>query len=169
MSISQSLLPEFDQEMASTRKTLERVPSDKFDWKSHEKSMAMGQLAGHIAEMCGWGTTTIKEESYDFAPVDGEPYKSPAINNTEELLAMFDKNVAEAREALANASDETLMQPWSLLNGGNALFTMPRIAVLRSFVMNHIIHHRAQLGVYFRLNDIPVPSVYGPTADEGKM
>jgi len=167
MSISQALLPEFDHEMANTRKTLERVPEDKFGWKPHEKSMPMGNLAVHLATLPGWTVQTLQQESLDLAPPDGEPFKLPEAKNTKEVVAMFDQNVADARAALAEATDEQLMKPWSLLMTGKTIFTLPRVAVLRGFVMNHSIHHRAQLGVYLRLNDVPVPSIYGPSADEG--
>lgn len=169
MAISESLLPEFDQEMANTRKTLERVPDDKFGWKPHDKSYAMGALTTHLANLPSWTVLTIKADSFDLAPPGAEPFKMQEAPSRQEALEMFDKNVADARAAIAGASDEQLFKPWSLLSGGNTLMTLPKIAVLRSFVMNHIIHHRAQLGVYLRLNDIPVPSIYGPSADEGGM
>ena len=169
MSISQSLLPEFDQETASTRKTLERVPADRLDYKPHEKSMTMGRLAQHIAEMTGWGSTTLTSDSFDIAPAGQPPYQPPPIVSVQKLLDDFDKGTADLRAALAAASDETMMKPWSLLAGGKPIFTMPRIAVLRSMIFNHLIHHRAQLGVYLRLNNVPVPSIYGPSADEGQM
>jgi uncharacterized damage-inducible protein DinB len=168
-AISQALLPEFDAEMANTRKTLERVPSDKFGWKPHPKSFTMGALATHIATMTGWAKDTIEKDSFDVAPAGGQPQQPPKAETTAELLALFDKGAASARAAIAGASDEHLMKPWSLLNGGKPIMTMPRIAVVRNFVMNHTIHHRAQLGVYLRLNDIPVPSIYGPSADEGQF
>ena len=166
MGLSNALLPEFDHEMDNTRKTLERVPDDKFDWKPHEKSSPMGALAGHLANLPSWGALTVGSNSFDMAP-GGEPVKTPAPSSGEELLATFDENVAKTREAIAGASDEELFRPWSLLSNGNTILTMPKIAVLRSFVMNHVIHHRAQLGVYLRLNDVPVPAIYGPSADEG--
>lgn len=169
MAISESLLPEFDQEMANTRKTLERVPENKFDWKPHEKSFAMGGLATHLANLPSWAVLTLNQDEFDMAPPGGEPFKNPLASSRQELLEMFDKNIADARAAIAGASDERMFSPWSLLSGGNTLMTLPKIAVLRSFVMNHIIHHRAQLGVYLRLNDVPVPSIYGPSADEGAM
>lgn len=169
MSISQMLLPEFDVEMAKTRTALERVPMDKLSWRPHDKSMTMGRLAGHLAEMPGWGALTVSQASFDVSPVGGAPYMPPTFSETRELLDLFDKNIRSAREAIAGASDETLMTPWSLLAGGKTIFTMPRIAVLRSMIMNHVIHHRAQLGVYFRMNDVPVPATYGPSADEGNM
>jgi len=169
MPIRDALLPEFDQEMANTRKTLERCPEDKFGWKPHPKSFSMGALATHIANMTGWCVDTIEKDSFDIAPPGAPPYKEEPLTSQAELLAQFDKNAAAARAALAGASDAHFMQPWSLLAGGQTLFSMPRIACIRSFVMNHTIHHRAQLGVYLRLNDIPVPAIYGPSADEQGM
>jgi uncharacterized damage-inducible protein DinB len=166
MKISDSLLPEFDQEMANTRKVLERVPHDKLSWKPHAKSFDFGALSAHIATMPGWATLTMEQDAFDYAPPGGEPYKTPTFASNKDLVAAFDKGVAEARAAFAAADDSKFLEPWTLMAGGNALFTMPRIAVVRSFVMNHTIHHRAQLGVYLRLNDIAVPSAYGPTADE---
>ena len=166
MAISKSLLPEFDYEMANTRKTLERVPSDKFDWKPHAKSMAMGGLATHVGNILTWANYTIDQDALDLAP-NGEPLPPAELAKSEaELLATFDENVAKARAAIAGASDAELFKPWTLLSNGNTILTLPKVAVLRSFVMNHLIHHRAQLGVYLRLNDIPVPSIYGPSADE---
>ena len=169
MAFSQALLPEFDHEMANTRKTLERIPDNKFGWKPHEKSFAMGALASHLANIPNWATIAVKQDSIDVAPVGQEPLKTPQANSNAELLAIFDKNIADARAAIAGADDQLLMGSWTLLSGGKTVLTMPRVAVLRSFVMNHSIHHRAQLGVYLRLNDIPVPSIYGPSADEGQM
>jgi uncharacterized damage-inducible protein DinB len=167
MSIAQSLLPELDQEMAGARKTLERIPRDKFEWRPHPKSFTMISLATHIANMVGWGGLIIKEPSFDYAPPGGEPYKEEPAESVDALLATFDKNYAEFREALSGASDETLHKEWSLLGGGAVIFTKPRIVCLRADILNHLIHHRAQLGVYLRLNDAPVPALYGPTADEG--
>jgi uncharacterized damage-inducible protein DinB len=167
MQINQSLLPEFDMEMAKTRKTLERIPDDKLDYKPHEKSMTMRRLVGHLAELTGWLSVTIDQDSIDVAPVDGPKYQPLQAVSRQQALDEFDKHVAIARAALERATDEDLMKPWSLLSGGKTMFTMPKIAVIRGFVMNHTIHHRAQLGVYLRLNDIPVPSIYGPSADEG--
>jgi uncharacterized damage-inducible protein DinB len=164
MAISDALLPEFDHEMANTRKTLERVPEGKFDWKPHAKSATMGWLATHVARLPSWAVITLQQDSIDVGTP--EAASAPAQG---ELLQLFDKNVADARAAISGANDEQFVEPWSLLNNGKTIFTMPKVAVLRSFVMNHLIHHRAQLGVYLRLNDIPVPSIYGPSADEGKM
>jgi uncharacterized damage-inducible protein DinB len=168
MGLSDALLPEFDHEMANTRKTLERVPDGKFDWKPHQKSFAMGGLASHLATLPGWANVTIDMDEFDMAPA-GEPLRAEQLNSQAEVLETFDRNVAKARAAIAGARDEHLFKSWTLLSGGNKILTLPRVAVLRSFVMNHIIHHRAQLGVYLRLNDIPVPSIYGPSADEAGM
>ncbi|HSF23751.1 MAG TPA: DinB family protein [Blastocatellia bacterium] len=169
MALSEALLPEFDLEMANTRKTLERVPEDRFAWKPHEKSFAMGHLASHLATLPSWSVMAVNQDSIDIAPVGQPPQKGPEAKTGKELLEMFDANVASARAAIAGASDEQLFRPWTLLSGGKTVLTLPKIAVLRSFVMNHNIHHRAQLGVYLRLNDIPVPSIYGPSADEGSF
>ncbi|HEX4950412.1 MAG TPA: DinB family protein [Blastocatellia bacterium] len=169
MSLSASLLPEFDQETAGTRKTLERLPEDKLDWRPHEKSMAMAELATHIANMLGWGTITLTQDSFDMQPPGAAPYHEEPVKSRAELLEKFDANVAAFRSALAAASDEAMMADWSLLRGGNVLFTLPRIGCIRGMILNHIIHHRAQLCVYYRLNDIPVPPLYGPSADEGAM
>ena len=166
MGLSESLLPEFDHEMANTRKTLERVPLDKSDWKPHAKSMAMGGLATHVGNIPTWVNYTIDQDSLDLAP-GGEPLPSAQLaKSQEELLATFDANIAKARAAIAGAADAELFKPWTLMSNGQTILTMPKVAVLRSFVMNHLIHHRAQLGVYLRLNDIAVPSIYGPSADE---
>jgi uncharacterized damage-inducible protein DinB len=166
MPLSAALLPEFDHELANTRRTLERVPEDKFDWKPHEKSPTMGWLAGHLAVIPTWAVSTIDLDSLDLNPEGGPPPRVAPPQSREELLDLFDKNVAAARAAIAGASDEHLFKPWTLLNGGKTILTLPRIAVLRGFVMSHGIHHRAQLGVYLRLNDVPVPAIYGPSADE---
>ena len=166
MKISETVLPEFDQEMANTRKALERVPTAKFSWKPHPKSSEFGALAAHITNLPDWAGLTMQADSFDYAPPGAPPYQTPKYASTEELVAAFDKSVAQARSALAAADDATFLAPWSLLAGGKTMMTMPRIAVIRTFVMNHTIHHRAQLGVYLRLNDIPVPGVYGPSADE---
>ena len=168
MTIGQSMLPEFDQEMQNTRKTLERVPDDKWSWKPHDKSGTVGWLTGHIATLPGWATMTINTEQLDYAPVGGPAYQPPKIENRTAALAAFDKESAEARAALAGVSDQDLMKGWTLLAGGKTVFTMPRIACIRGFVINHLIHHRAQLGVYYRLLGVPVPGLYGPSADEGQ-
>jgi uncharacterized damage-inducible protein DinB len=166
MRISDALLPEFDQEMATTRKCLARIPADKFSYKPHPKSFDMGALAVHIATMLDWGVTTLQSDSFDYAPEGAPTYVAPVAKDTAELLAIFDKGSAAFREALSKTENETMMRPWSLLAGGKAVFTMPKVAVLRGMIFNHIVHHRGQLSVYLRMNDIPVPSIYGPSADE---
>jgi uncharacterized damage-inducible protein DinB len=166
VKISDALLPEFDQEMANTRKTLERIPEDKLSWKPHEKSMTLGRLAGHVAELPGFATTTIGRDSLNLS--SGE-YKPLFAASRQQVLEAFDQKVVEARAAIAGASDEHLMKPWSLEYQGKTIFTLPRVAVLRGMTFNHIVHHRAQLTVYLRLNDVPVPALYGPSADEGVM
>ena len=166
MSIRDALLPEFDQEMDGARRTLERVPGDRFDWKPHPKSGSMIWLASHLANIPYWAILTIQEDELDLMP-GGNPLPQPAApTSVDQLLADFDHRVREARAAIVGADDTALFSPWSLLRNGITVFSMPKVAVLRTFVMNHLIHHRAQLGVYLRLNDIPVPSIYGPSADE---
>ncbi len=169
MAISHSLLPEFDMEMANTRKTLERVPDEKFEFKPHPKSGSMGWLAGHLANLPLWAVMTLQQDTLDVAPAGGQPFQLPETKNRKQVLEVFDQNVADAKKGIATATDEQWMRPWSLLKTGKTIMTMPKIAVLRSFVLNHMIHHRAQMGVYLRLNDIPVPSIYGPSADEGSF
>ena len=166
MAIGESLLAELDQEFAGARTTLERVPEDRYDWKPHPRSGSMIWLAGHLANLPSWAPLTIAQDELDLMP-GGQPMDPPPepANNTE-LLAAFDRHAAAARAAIAGASDDTLAKPWTLLQNGREVMKLPKIVVLRSFVMNHLIHHRAQLCVYLRMNDIPVPPLYGPTADE---
>ena len=166
MSIAQSLLPEFDNEVATTRKVLERVPFDKITWKPHPKSGTMGWLASHVAGIVGWCKETFTRSELDLAPDGKQPAPDPVPASQEELLAKFDKCVAAGREALAAATDEQMMGTWKLLMTGREILALPRIAVYRGFVMNHMIHHRGALSVYLRLCDVPVPSIYGPSADE---
>lgn len=169
MSISRMILPEFEHEMANTRKTLERVPDDKFSWKPHEKSMSLGDLATHLGNIPSWTKNTFEMDELDVAPPGASPYRLEQAKSRAELLEAFDKNVSEARAALEAATDEKWQGKWSLLMTGKTIFTLPRPAVFRGFIMSHSIHHRAQLGVYLRLLDIPVPSIYGPSADEGSF
>jgi uncharacterized damage-inducible protein DinB len=164
MGIAQSLIPEFEHEMSLTRTTLARFPEDKLDYKPDPKSMALGRLAGHIAEMVNWGAVTLQTESLN---LDGGDFKPFSATTKEQLLAEFDKNVAAAHKELEKATDPQMLQTWTLIYQGKPMLSMPRAAVIRSMVLNHIIHHRAQLGVYYRLNGIPVPALYGPSADEG--
>ncbi len=170
MSIAQMLLPEFDQEMANTRKMLECVPEGRNDWKPHLKSMTLGRLAGHVAELPFWGVNTLDRTELDIALPSGQRAWEPGVFTTRAgTLKTFDDNVAACRAAIAKATDADLAVSWSLKAGGKTLLTMPRSAVLRSMMMNHIIHHRAQLGVYLRLNDIAIPGPYGPSADQAQM
>ncbi len=161
MTISQILLPEFDHEMENTRKILECVPEDKFTWKPHEKSMTLGRLASHVTEMAEWGLITIKQDKLELSP-DMKPFNA---STKPELLETLKKNTAAAREAIAGASDEHLGKTWELSYGGQTILSMPRAAILRGMVMSHIIHHRGQLSVYLRLLDVPIPGMYGPSAD----
>jgi uncharacterized damage-inducible protein DinB len=164
MSMAQSLLPEFDNEMANTRKMLERIPENKLDYKPDPKSMSMGALASHVAEMVGWLKDTIEQPSIDITP----EFKPFLATSRKQLLEKLDQGIAGSRAALAGVSDQAMMQEWTLKVGGNPMFSMPRIAVIRSMIMNHVIHHRAQLSVYYRLNGVPVPGMYGPSADEAQ-
>jgi uncharacterized damage-inducible protein DinB len=166
MPMRDALLPEFDREMAGTRRVLERVPEDKLAWKPAEKSGSMAWLAGHVAQLPQWASMILSTSELDINPPGAEPPKTELPNSRQDLLDWFDKYSAEARQALAAASDQALMEPWTLLKAGERLFSMPKIAVLRSFVMNHVIHHRGQLTVYLRLNGAPLPALYGPSADE---
>jgi uncharacterized damage-inducible protein DinB len=164
MSIAQALLPEFDHEMANTRKTLERIPENKLDFKPDPKSMPLGRLAGHIAELPSWGGMTLTTDSLD---IDPAKFEALIATSRAQALAVFDKNIAATRAALASASDADLMKPWTLSMKGSPMFTMPKVGVIRTMVMNHVIHHRAQLTVYLRMTGVPVPALYGPSADEG--
>jgi uncharacterized damage-inducible protein DinB len=167
MPMSAALLPEFDQEMANTRKVLERVPEDRLDWRPHPKSFTMGALATHLATLPSWTVETFNRDTLDIKP-DGKDYMPPAeARSNGELLSRFDTAVKAGRAALASATDLAMFEQWSLLSAGARILTLPRAAVLRSFILSHSIHHRAQLTVYLRLNDIPVPALYGPSADEG--
>lgn len=165
-NIATGLIGELTHEAETTRKVLERIPAEKFDYKPHEKSMTMSRLATHVAEMVDWITETCTKDELDFATIDYKPFEP---KTTEELVEYLDKNVAAALEALKNTSDEDMHKDWTLKNGETTYFTMTKIATLRTMCMNHIWHHRGQLSVYLRLNDIPVPSIYGPSADEGQM
>jgi uncharacterized damage-inducible protein DinB len=162
MGMVDALLPEFDHEMTTTRKVLERLPEDRLDWKPHVKSFSLGALATHVATLPTWGAETLNKSELDLA--GGQP--AAALPSKTELMAAFDKNVAATRLALAGKTDAELLAMWTLKRGGKTLFSMPKTAVLRSFVFSHLIHHRGQLSVYLRLLDVPVPSIYGPSADE---
>ncbi len=163
MPLSPSLLLEFDSEAQSLRRCLERLPADQLDYKPHPKSMSLGQLATHLAQMPVWGATTINTTELDLSG----GFEQPKPATTDELIAIFDAGAKDFRAALAQVTDEELTQTWTLKGPeGKVFLSMPRAAVLRGMVMNHLAHHRGQLTVYMRLLDIPVPSIYGPTADE---
>lgn|SRR5262249_27869401 len=159
-SIAQAFIAELDVEMPPTRRLLERVPGEKAAWKPHPKSFSLGNLAQLVARMPGWVTHTMKETSLDLASAP-----KYSLEKTETLLAEFDKSVKEAREVLAQATDDDFSVLWSLKAGPRVLMTQPRLAVMRQNI-NHLSHHRGQLTVYLRLLDVPIPSIYGPTADE---
>ncbi len=162
MTLIETLIPEFEHEAKTTRKLLERVPQEKFGWKPHEKSMTLGRLASHTAETPGWLTSAVRLETLEI----GKDQKSFHASSREELLQAFDQQLKEAQEVLSQTNDEELRKVWSLRYGGQEMFSMPRHAVIRNWVLNHMIHHRGQLSVYLRLLDIPVPGIYGPSADE---
>ncbi|PQO27370.1 damage-inducible protein DinB [Blastopirellula marina] len=166
MSLSQLLFADLEHEFAGTRKTLERVPDDKWDWKIHEKSLTIGSLATHLGRIPSWTMFTFDRESLDLNPADGPNFNPPTPSNCAENLKIFDENVAQAVATLQTVDDATLDQPWTLLSGGETIFTIPKRMVIRTWVINHLIHHRAILTVYFRMNDIPVPALYGPSGDE---
>lgn len=167
MSIAQTFLPEFEQEMASTRKVLERVPNDKLEWKAHVKSNSIGWVAAHLVEIAEWTLGVINQPNWDVSPPGGPAYEAPKAISREDLLKKFDEAVAAGKEAIAKTSDASFGENWSLLMTEQPIFTMPRSGVIRTFVINHMIHHRAALCVYLRLNDVPVPGMYGPSGDEG--
>jgi uncharacterized damage-inducible protein DinB len=164
MTIAEQMLPELEQEMATTRRVLERVPDDKLAWKPHDRSASMGDLASHIVNMIKWTDATMNQTEFDMGRVPPEEVNQTAKSRAE-LLEWFDANAAVAKQALAK-SDADYFVPWTLKKGDAVFFTMPRYTCMRSFCLNHIVHHRAQLSVYLRLNGIPVPAMYGPSADE---
>ncbi len=165
MPITDALLPEFDREMGTTRKLLERVPDHCMRWKPHEKSMSLGRLATHVAEIPKWGGYALSQAELDISG----PYTPAEEPSKDAILALFDKTVADTRKLLSSKTDAEFMETWSLKRDGKTLFTMPKAAVIRGMVMNHLIHHRGQLSVYLRLQGVPLPPMYGPTADEGVL
>jgi uncharacterized damage-inducible protein DinB len=166
MSDAESLLPEFDDEMAKTRLVLERLPENKYSWQAHPKSHTIGWNANHLAEIPGWIVGILEQTEWDFSPVGGPAYETPSLTKRDNVLAMFDVNVAAGRRAIETVKDDDLNVPWTLKFQGEMIFTLPRMAVIRNFVMNHMIHHRAISCVYLRLNDVPVPGMYGESGDE---
>jgi len=165
MSIAGSLLPEFDIEMAGVRRVLERVPEAHVAWKPHTRSMTMGGLALHLTNIPTWVPITLKQSEFDLGP-GNEAAAVRQFTTRADMLEEFDRNVVAARDAIRGTSDDEMVKPWSLKKGGETVLTMPRLAVLRSFVMNHAIHHRGQLTVYLRMKDVPLPAIYGRSADE---
>jgi uncharacterized damage-inducible protein DinB len=164
MPIKDGILPEFDHEMGTTRRLLERLPETDLAWKPHDKSFTLGQLAGHIANLPNWALTTFDGDAFDLAGMGPRPLPPASV---AEVLRTFDANVKTARAKIDEQTDPAFLAKWTLKNNGEEMFTMPKVAVLRSFVMNHLIHHRGQLSVYLRMRNVPLPSIYGPTADEG--
>ena len=163
MTIKDSLRAEFDHETATTRKLLERIPDEKLSWKPHEKSMTLGGLATHLANLPWWAVSIMNERFFDVA---AGPPRNDAKASRAEILAAFDETTKQARAGMDKTDAEYLV-PWALKRGDQEMFSMPRVTVFRTFVLYHMVHHRGQLSVYLRLNDVPVPPMYGPTADEG--
>jgi uncharacterized damage-inducible protein DinB len=163
MNLNQAYRAELEQELKTTRRLLERVPTDKFDWQPHGKSATFGKLATHVAHLPSWTGITLTTSELDLAA----PRVNPEAKTTEELLAIFDETRDVALKALETAPESVWAETWTLRAGDHVIFTLPKPAVMRAFVLSHVIHHRGQLSVYLRLNDIPVPSIYGPSADEG--
>lgn len=166
MSMNEPLLQELDQEIANTRKVLARVPMDQYNWKPHERSLSMGDLSNHLARLPAWGAATLQYDWLDLDPTLGGFVPPPPAEDMEGLLGIFDSTAAEFRKALEETGDEALLAEWTLRKGGQDLLTMPRIDVLRRLILNHLIHHRGQLTVYLRMNDVPIPALYGSSADE---
>ena len=167
MAIAESILPEYDHETATTRTLLERVPAEKAEWKPHAKSMSLGQLAMHIANLPMWASIALERKEFDTNPPGGGGAAATTrlFESASQLLELYDANVSAARALIVRTTDGEFMVQWTLKNGGKSMFSMPRVAVLRSFVLNHAVHHRGQLSVYLRLLDVPIPNIYGPTAD----
>jgi uncharacterized damage-inducible protein DinB len=162
-TIASGIIAEFEYESATTRKMLERVPEDRLEWAPHEKSMTLGRLATHIAENPAWCSTLLDKDELDLADSEYEPIVAASV---AELLELFDKNVAAFVENVSERSDEQMLSAWTLRVGENVLGTQPKVGALRAFILSHTVHHRGQLSVYLRLLDVPLPQVYGPTADD---
>lgn len=167
MTLKDALLPEFDHEMGTTRKLLERIPPQHRDWAPHRKSMTLGTLAAHLVSLPDWIRVIIEHDAFDISTsegLEGQPFQT-----VPELLQRFDRHVSHARALLSTCTDADLLTPWTLLRDGQALFTVPKLSVFKMFLLNHLIHHRGQLSVYLRLLDVPVPSLYGPSADDDSI
>lgn len=163
---AQFTLPEFTQEMATTRKLLERIPRDKMDWKMDERSHTLGWNGSHLAEIPGWSANILTEPFFDMNPGGNAAFATEVFKDTRQILARFDENVAEARRAIEGVRDEAVTELWQFRDNGSVLFEMPRFAAFRTWVISHGIHHRAILSVYFRQVGVKVPAIYGPSADE---
>ena len=155
----------FDQIVAGAKAVLEVVPDDRLDWRPHEKSWTLGELATHVANLPNWTMATLSVSEFDISPADGGPPPMPALGSSAEMVAALEESAAAARSAIEGCSPLDLTDPWTMLVAGEARFTLPKGVVIRTFIMDHMIHHRAQLGVYLRLLDVPVPQLFGPTAD----
>ena len=165
MTMAQALLPEFENEMASTRKVLELIPDNLLEWKLSPKFNSIGWVACHIAEMVGWNEGILTTDSFDVKPPGGPKYQTPMFKTTKEIVASFDKGVAGTKKALQTISDTEWKKDWALLDGGKPFIVMPRDQMVRSFGINHLIHHRAFLVCYLRMNEVKVPGMYGPGGD----
>lgn len=166
MAIKDAFLQELEQEAAFTRRLLERLPEDKLEWKPAEKSMTLSRLATHLAELPGWAEPVLAHDEFDIQPPGAPPYQPVEMESVGKILETFDANIEKLRQLLESLSDEDFMRPWTLKMGGADVFTAPKVGVVRSTLFNHAVHHRGQLSVYLRLCDVPVPAVYGPSADE---
>lgn len=162
MAISEAMIQELEHETATGRKLLKRIPEENLDWKPHQKSWSLLELSCHLANLLTWTSPILDQDEFEM-PEDYQPWR---VDTKGELLAAFDENVSSVKEKLSGYSDEKMMQTWTMKGSGQVYFSYPRVVVMRSFVLNHFVHHRGQLSVYLRLNDIPVPSIYGPSADE---
>jgi uncharacterized damage-inducible protein DinB len=169
MKMTELFLGELEREAEGTRRTLQRVPEGRNDWKPHDKSMEMGYLASLVARMPGWVAMTINQDELEMKPEGGTEFSPQQWKTRDELLEMFEISLVEGRKALQNTSDEHLMKPWSLKVAGKTVMKDPRYIVLQDSVFNHLAHHRGQLTVYLRLNSASVPAIYGPSADEGQF
>lgn len=169
MTLAELLLPEFQKEMSGTRRVLEQLNDDHLDWKLNPKSNTVGWVANHLSDLPNWVTYALAQDELDFLPEGGTPYQSPSATSMVKILDRFDRNVAAGEPLLRDVTDESLMQPWRLLQSGRLLFELPRYFVIRTWVLNHVIHHRGNLCVYCRQLEVPVPALYGPSADEAGM